>query len=441
MVSVSFISFQRLPDFSIARNFLRVKQKSQQKNTENVVAVIERMWEQCDTMLDEKFAKCQQHFLELKKKYQTLQEGAADAREAVKSIVEQLEAVKYPMALPKEQLFEPLGDIVKVYQVPKVAAIDDRGKAKKPLSVEELANFAELISSGQMDGKDWDFGNKCPNKKQVDKITEMIAARNEVIDAARVEEENIRAKAVAAFKEELGRWDKEEKVRKVKHDKVKKESRKANLRLHGFEERIERVSKEFLALESDMNVMKEIREINSQSQTRFKVMRVKFQLETERRIHLIKDIKLRLLRSLDARKRAIEAPNGAVTTISFSHLTARSEESLRLLRVDIFGLKQSLVNEGTRLRHFWMEESSMFSAEMTRAKTLREIINQRICLDNILARNRYEILNLYEDLDKLRLMEASRDDRGVVGTVDNLGERYSAAKVCLCLLVQMCHSV
>jgi archaellum component FlaC len=380
-------------------------------------------------MIEEKFTKSQSYFLELKKKNQTLQEGAADAREAVKTIVEQLESVKYPMALPKEAVFENLGELIHVYQVPKVSGMDDRGKAKKPLSADEMSHLQTLLASGAMDGKDWSFNDKCPSKKQVEKLTEFIAQRNEVIDAQRVDEENARSRALATYKEELGRWDKDEKTRKMKHDKVKKESRKANLRLQGFEERIERISKEFQSLESDMNTMKDIREMNSQCLTRFKVMRVKLQLESERRQHLIKDIKMRLLKSLDARKRAIEAPNGAVTTVAFSQLTARSEESLRLLRVDIFTLKQNLVSEGTRLRLFWSEEACVYQAELTRIRTLREVVNHRICMDNVLARNRYEIMNLFEDLDKLRLMEASRDDRGVVGTVDNLGERYSSSKV------------
>ena len=62
--------------------------------------------------------------------------------------------------------------------------------------------------------------------------------------------------------------------------------------------------------------------------------------------------------------------------------------------------------------------------ELNRVRILRDVTYQRQCLNKIVARHKYEVLHVMEDLEKLKLIEADKDDMGLEGTVDDLGEAY-----------------
>ena len=54
---------------------------------------------------------------------------------------------------------------------------------------------------------------------------------------------------------------------------------------------------------------------------------------------------------------ALDAPSAATNShVHFEALRRQSEESLRLLRIDIFEIRQALVEEGVRLRSLQEDE-------------------------------------------------------------------------------------
>ena len=57
-----------------------------------------------------------------------------------------------------------------------------------------------------------------------------------------------------------------------------------------------------------------------------------------------------------------------------------------------------------------------------------EILRQKTCIEKIVERHRYEVLHLFEDLEKLKLADAEKDDKGM-DTIEDLGERFKLDKV------------
>jgi hypothetical protein len=156
---------------------------------------------------------------------------------------------------------------------------------------------------------------------------------------------------------------------------------------------------------------------------------MKHYLYSKRHRETLRTLKKKLVRALDARRRALDLPNGARNEIHFEELRNTAEECLRTLRLEIVEVKDSLVAEGVRLRLLYDEEYTAAINEYNRVKMFSETLIQRECVEKILARNLYEVLHLYVDMEKLRIIEADKDDRGLKYTVDNKGERYSADKV------------
>ena len=90
--------------------------------------------------------------------------------------------------------------------------------------------------------------------------------------------------------------------------------------------------------------------------------------------------------------------------------------------------KQLLVQEGVRLRTLHEEEVSILRHEALRSQVTLETLRQCDDLGKIMSKNQYEVLHLMEAMEKLRMIEADKDDRGLKDTIDDAGERYVPGK-------------
>ena len=180
-------------------------------------------------------------------------------------------------------------------------------------------------------------------------------------------------------------------------------------------------------VQADLSIVADLRNLHAKCKQRFKMARFKQTLEYQRQQKYLNSLKKRLLRALKARTHALSLPGTAKDDVTYAQLCRSSEAALRTLRYEIFETKQILHTEGLRLRTLFQEEYRLCLNELSRAKLSREIILQRDCYDRILERYKFEVINLYSEMEKLRLRESESDDVGVE-TVNDLGERYRADK-------------
>lgn len=346
------------------------------------------------------------------------------AREDIAGIEEKLQGVRTPLIAPREPIFERFPEIPYVPKLPTVGAIDARGKKKKQIPNSELKVLLDKVAAGELDGVEWPFGDFWPSQAQSVKLTKELTARNKVLDDARAAEVAGREKQMEEFRKYLDLWESEERKRKYEFEKQKKASRKAYLRLEGVANRFERLRKDSISIQMNVDTFTEMKEMHLKSKNRFKIMRMKQLLESERQRKQLRILKKRLLKALDGRSHALDLPFGATNQIQFDELKNKAEVALRTLRYEIADVRQQLINEGIRMRNMYDEEFGICHSEVSRVRFLHETIKQRDCIEKITARNNYTVMNLLVDLEKLKLAEADRDDRGLHQTVDNLGERY-----------------
>ena len=70
------------------------------------------------------------------------------------------------------------------------------------------------------------------------------------------------------------------------------------------------------------------------------------------------------------------------------------------------------------------EEVAILRHEALRSLVTLETLRQCTDLGQIMSKNQYEVLHLMEAMEKLRMIEADKDERGLKDTVDGAGERY-----------------
>lgn len=157
------------------------------------------------------------------------------------------------------------------------------------------------------------------------------------------------------------------------------------------------------------------------------MMELKHMLEHQRQEKTLERLKKKFLKAIESRKRALDMPQAAVSELQFDKMSRQAEEALRFLTLEIFQIREELYSEGVRLRTLFNEEITLLRHEKNRCQMLSDIVQQRLAIDQIILRHRYESLHLMESMEKLRLIEAERDEQGK-DTVDDLGERYSPTK-------------
>ena len=421
-------SVKKMPDTKEASKYLQRKMEIHEAQVLGFLQRAEETHAVIEGVLDENRARSEEKHLEVKRKFTTISDQAEKIRGDIAKIVVEIAAVSNPLEPPIEPAFEKFPPLAYPPSVNGQMAIDEKGKKKKPLAIADFKALLDKVEAGELDGeKDFEFTTNFPSQAQVIKLNKSIADRSEVLDAERREQEEARQKVVDGHMGNVAKWERDEKKRKNDLAKQKKESRKAYLKLESAIERANRLHVELSAMDFDSKAASDMHLLHQQSRERFRAMRMKTWLEKDRQRKALLQLKKKLLRTLDARKRALNLPFGAVNEVQFEELRCKAEECFRLLRFEVLDVKQQLLAEGVRLRTLMHEEHYLAQAEMNRALVLKEVINQRKCTRDFMERNQYEVIHLLNDLEKLKIIEADKDN-GLRDTVDNLGDRFTSTK-------------
>ena len=390
---------------------------------------IESFYTQLEEMLGRKFEATNKIVIEKRGKLKKVNEQSEDIKKEVLKIQKSVLDSRKPHPEPKEPVFPELPPVPWVPKLPVSGGLDSRGKKKKALPNADLKQLIDAAESGALDGVDnWPIPeNLFPSQAQLLKLGKAMAVRNAVLDQKRKAEEDLRERLQEAYLTEVERWEVMERRRLKELERNKKDCRKINLKFDSFMEIVARAQREYDQVEVDLSIVVDLKALHAKCKQRFKLARFKQQLEYERQKQYLDSLKKRLLRALKARRHALSLPETATDDLQYSALCRQSEAALRTLRYEIFECKQILLAEGLRLRTLFTEEHRLCLNELSRAKLSREIIIQRDCYDRILERYKFEVVNLYSEMEKLRLREAEGDETGM-DTVNDSGERYNPDK-------------
>ncbi len=375
----------------------------------------------------------------MKSKNESLQRQISEIKTKVRRALDQMEDVqkdvqKYhkivnelrkPNPEPKEPVFPELPPVAYVPQLPASGGLDSRGKKKKALPPTELKLIVENLENGIYDGIEiWELPDSFfPSQAQAIKIGKSIETRNTFLDAKRAAEVAAREKILETYQLEHDKWELMEKRRLNELEKAKKDCRKVNIKYDCALQRLQRLQEENSHYETDIQNITDLRALQEKSLDNSKVIRLKQQLELQRQIQYIQQLKTRLLRAVNARRYALEHPKTAVDQATYHEYQRQSEEALRLIKTEIYECKHLLYQEGVRLRTLFFEEESYLKQEVSRINISIEILQQRDLFDQIISRYKTDIMTLMSELEKCRLVEAEKDESGIE-TVDDLGERY-----------------
>jgi len=421
-------AIKKLPNLSMATKFMEKKTEMHENIVNSTKAEIDKLMTEAETMMKEALSRAQKNYENSLQRYQSLQTDADNARAEVERVLVYISDVRYTAPMPKEPIFEELPEPSYVPKLPTTGGLDSKGKKKKQIPNQDVKDIIDNMEAGKCDLKEWEFGEFWPSQAQIVKLSKSIAARNKFIDDSRRNEQVSRDRQTDKWKQEVGEWELSERARRVEFEKRKKTLRRVYLKLDCITARIDRLQAEYSSMEMIRNSIKDMIDSNSKAKERFKIMSLKVYLETKRHIKAVKNLKRKLLKCLDARKRALDLPGTAQNRILFEEYKSQAEEALRTLRFEIADVKELLVSEGVKTRQLHDEESQLCQNEATRLRMIKEFLVQRESLDKFIARNRYEVINLLRDSEKLKSIEAERDERGQKGTIDNAGERYAPDK-------------
>jgi hypothetical protein len=420
----SATNVRQLPNIQSASIFLLKKHEMFSFEQEQIRGDIDKFCEEIDELMDETTKKYKQKYKDAASNQKSLTDIEEKNKGELEKVVSELNIYRVPLVPPKEPEFEDYAPLPYVPNLPTVGAINERGKKKKKIEKKLFVELLQKIQDGGCDAQPWDFGELWPDKKQTEAITESSSARRSTLDAGRKAEDKEREEKVEIWKGKMDQWELDERKRKTEFERLKKESRKSNLKIECVQERIHRFSTEHNSIETNSQILSEMHNTHTKAKERFKMLQVKQYLEENRMKKVIRKIKLRLLKAIDARTRALDLPSGSTNDIEFDTLRGQAEEALRILKFEIVDCKQQCLDEGVRLRSMYDDIHGCCKGELNRVQVYREILSQRNCIDQIIDRNRFEHLHLLADMEKLRLLEAEKDEKGLRNTVDNLGECY-----------------
>ena len=414
-----------LPNFQAIEDFLKRKedimQLEQQTNEEEILEHDDFI----TSVLDQRLSDSARQYEKAKAKYDTVLGTGDGARKALDEVNAKLDKVRAPQNPPVEPVKNVM-DMFTVQPMPTTGGLDAKGKKRKALKKDALASVIDALKDGKLDKGEWlsFFGEFWPNSGQVSKIKKAIEGRNEAIKKVRLDQELEHKAAMEKFEQDMIKFHNDDRKRQVEYQKVKKESRRANLKLDCFNERADMILSEVNSIDGDSTTWRYLAETHKQAKDRYNILRTKQYLENMRHKRQVERLKTKLLQLVEARRRALEMPSGAQNAMQFENLRVQSESALRTLRYEVVDVKLALVEEGVRMRTMWNEADTACRSEHARVRMLREVIQQRNSLSQIIARHRYEVFHLYEGLEKLKLIEAERDDLGDRDTYDGRGERY-----------------
>lgn len=417
-----------LPNFKSARKYLKKKSSMQTLEVTAILNEIDLLYPEVSKALTDKKASADLKFNEIKAKYKHFIEGCEHIEGEIRRVQKRMHDIHHLTYKPKEPVLPAVPDLQPVPGIPNMANSREN-KARRLLTKSDISSLIESIARGERDGKDWFryFEDQRVKAKQIKQLTKAIISRNAAIESLKLSINQEREKLYDKHVEELLLWEREEKKRKQEFERLKKESRKINLKYDCSKERADRVFKEYSSIELDNNTWATFRDIDEECRHRFTVVRTKVILEKSRQLKSFVHLRHRLFKAIEDRKRALGMPSTASSKAEFDKLCQTSEETLRSLRFEVIDVKESLAAEGVRLRSLHDEELSICQYELKRLQVLKDLLHQRSCIDKIIERNQYEVINLLESKEKILLLEAEKDDTGR-DTIEGKGEKYSQSK-------------
>ena len=429
LIVCSYFLYQKLPDFKKARNYLsnkaeiyteQLRQMQEDfEQFEDVGAVLDKGITQSNNTMD----MCNWVSSDLTDRLQAL-------TKKLKQIKDRMDKLRPSLPKPKEPAYKPLEDIKYVPAFDRPPAVDEvTGRKKGLMQAYEMKLILDAVANGEMDGGSWDFGDTTLSSSQYSQLRKAVDARNATLDHERVEEKALREKTLEEFAAQVADWETDERRRKAAFELTKKDSRKHNLMMSCIQERMDFISTQNIVIRKDVESWTNMKAKHLEAQDRYRSLRVKQELERGRLAEAIQVYKDKLLALLVARRRALAYPRAAKTEYELRIKQEHSERSLRVLRYEVLDCKSKLHLEGTRLRQLLTEEETTIRSELNRLKILRESMRQKQAIDDILEKHNVEVLYLMEDLEKVKVVEAEHDDRGLAYTVDDLGEEYSPDKI------------
>jgi hypothetical protein len=428
----------KIPDFNKTTSYLHKKSQIHMANREMYTKRTDEAYLELTPMLKQMYEFAKERAEEAQVNVKKVLDSAADTARKVKDISAELGDMREPARKPTEPVLPDLPPVPYVQLIPETGQLDEKKKKKKQIPNKDLKDILDDILMGKLDDKEWDFGKYWPSKAQAIKINKARADRNEVLDAARADSLEGRNRLVEKYLSDLNQWEIDEKKRRVNLEKTKKKSRKANLKLDCFMERADRREKELDIAQLNFAAIEALQNLHVKSMRDVQSFKIKCYLEAERQKNTSGKLRKRMLMALDARKRAMELPRGALNHVQFEEMRSKAEEALRTLRLEVLECKSLLVQEGVRLRTLHAEEVSILKNEYLRTSICLETLRQAKDLGVIVEKNQHEVLHLLEAMEKLRMIEADKDDRGLKDTVDNAGERYIPGKKFKSIEIEQC---
>jgi hypothetical protein len=386
---------------------------------------VETMYETMEKLLKEKHETASAQLKAINDKYTEHKKAVDILQKDFKDVSDRLDSCRDPPPKPPNPYPEPQPDPKYVPEIPKTGGLNEKGKKKKELKNTDMKAILDGIKAGELDFGEWDFGDRWPGPIQMQQLILAKDARNRTLDEEHAAEAARREKAFEVYRQDLARWDIADRARQREYDQVKKESRKLYLRFDLGTDRANRTKANLISQAEEVNCWSKFIDMHRRSKTKYRVHKCRQMVEADRIEALVKRYQTKLLALLDARRRALELPAGAVSLVHFGELQQMAEISLATIRFEIVECRQQLVNVGNLLRALYKEELMSVQAEASRVRTLQQLAVQRTSIDKIIERHRVEVHNLLKDIEKLKLIEADKDDLGLVGTVDDKGERYT----------------
>lgn len=411
------------------KKFMEAKRAFQDRVVKYLHAEVEGLYVTVEAELTAKHDSAETVLKTMQEKYADHAKAVDDVQADLKDVQSRLASVRNPAPKPNDPYPDPIPEPLYVQELPKTGGLNAKGKKKKDLKKADFKNLLEMIRKGEMDAAPWEpvftDDERWPGSNQTQTLLQARQARNKVLDEEKVAEGIKRDRAQEVYRADLVKWDMADRIRQREYEQTKKDSRKMYLRFDCSSDRANRTKTELNNQEIELNSWKKFIEMHNDSKTRYRINKAKQMVEYENILGTIEKHKAKLLAFLDARKRAYELPKGAVSEVHFEHLRQMAELSLKTLRYEIVECRQEIQHAGSMVRSLFIEELGAAHSEWTRIRMLRDTVTQRAFVDKILERHKYDAHNLLKDIEKLKLLEAEKDDLGLTGTIDDKGEQYT----------------
>lgn len=201
-----------LPDFAMAKAFMRRRALMHAREREFCIKEIDRLCNLIQDDLEKKFSSSQSTVSQAKSKYKSLMDQIENAKNEVDRIVGNLNEIRDPRPKPKVPVFEEFPELPLVNRLPPQGGLDSRGKKKRQIPNKQLNTILQDVEKGNWDAKEWDFGDFWPSASQQTKLEKAINQRNNVHEAKRAKEIKEREKAMELHGIDVEKWEADEKV-------------------------------------------------------------------------------------------------------------------------------------------------------------------------------------------------------------------------------------